>query len=634
MKRFLGYLGFIFQLKLQLKLILSFLFLAALISVSGGASVFFVNKIESTVSVFTDIASPLLEETMSLVDGMQKMHITTLDLLGRTDGGGNQRFSESMSAFDAAAKQRLERMNQLSVRGNLDLSTEEAAGLQRGFVQKANQMAVAHRQRLEKEALAQQMLVRLEEQRLALDLMLTNLAGLSETLMSEREDGAKTAVQSGTATVADLDKILDETFNQSYPMVQGTYKLMRFLMQTQDTARAYVGAQEEEQLDPLERRSKSIMKSTKRRLRRLGTRAKSSEEKELLGKISKGFGEIEAGLLSGDGLFAVYQEALRARGRAAGLRASLARTSRKYTKALTDVATIARDLNVKSKKTVYNGTSAAITNVTVIVAIGVAIGLLFGIFLARAIIGPIKRLTEAMGKLAEGDRTVEIPASRNRDEVAEMAQAVQVFKDNMIEKERLEAEQKEAEKKAVENERARDEKATEEKKQAEARAEEEKRKAMADLADNFEASVGGIIEAVTAAADQMRTSSESMSSIAEETSRQSASAAGAAEQATTNVQTVAAAAEELATSLAEVSRKVGESAGIAKNAVDEAEKTDQRIQSLAQAAQKIGDVVDLINDIASQTNLLALNATIEAARAGDAGKGFAVVASEVKSLAG
>ena len=153
------------------------------------------------------------------------------------------------------------------------------------------------------------------------------------------------------------------------------------------------------------------------------------------------------------------------------------------------------------------------------------------------------------------------------------------------------------------------------------------------LADDFEANVGKVVEAVSAASTEMQSTAQSMSATAEETSRQASAAAAGVEEATTNVQTVASAAEELSSSITEVSRQVGESATVARNAVEEASRTNTQVEGLVEAAQKIGEVVSLISDIAEQTNLLALNATIEAARAGEAGKGFAVVASEVKSLA-
>lgn len=245
------------------------------------------------------------------------------------------------------------------------------------------------------------------------------------------------------------------------------------------------------------------------------------------------------------------------------------------------------------------------------VVVSIAAIALMAWLIGRNIAGSISGMTQAMRALAGGNKAIAVPGVGRKDEVGGMADALQVFKDQAVEMDRMHAAAKEAEKKA----------------------EEDKRRAMVALADNFQASVGEIVTSVSAASTQLQTTAQGMTATAEETSRQSTAVAAASEEAATNVQTIAAAAEELTASVNEISRQVADAARIAGQAVDDARKTDGTVQGLNQAAQKIGNVVQLINDIASQTNLLALNATIEAARAGEAGKGFAVVASEVKSLA-
>ena len=246
----------------------------------------------------------------------------------------------------------------------------------------------------------------------------------------------------------------------------------------------------------------------------------------------------------------------------------------------------------------------------VVLALGVAIAIV-GYFGANSLSRPILGLTRIMDELARGRLETAVDIGVRRDELGRMAEAVQVFKDNAIGKARLEEEQA----------------ATAQ------RAEEDKRRALNELANRFEGQVKEIVDGVSSAATEMQATAQQMSSTAEETSRQSSAVAAASEQASANVQTVAATAEELSASITEIGRQVIQSARIAGNAVNEAEMTNETVQGLAGAASKIGEVVKLINDIAGQTNLLALNATIEAARAGEAGKGFAVVAQEVKNLA-
>ena len=307
--------------------------------------------------------------------------------------------------------------------------------------------------------------------------------------------------------------------------------------------------------------------------------------------------------------------------------------------------------------------------------IGVVLGLVIAYLLGNSIAGAVRAMTDSMTHLAENELDVDIPAQGRADEIGQMASAVQVFKENAIERVRLEEEaekqrefdkqreeeerqaeakrqkeeqereaaeresdaererqEAEAEKQRLDAERAAaDEKAAEQEEKA--RVEAERAAQITALTQSFDSSVNHMLGTVGKAVNNMQSTSDSLTETADTTSQQATNVSAAAEQASANVQTVSAAAEELSKSISEISTQVAQSSEIANRAANDSEVTNEKIQGLAEAAQKVGDVVELINDIASQTNLLALNATIEAARAGEAGKGFAVVASEVGNLA-
>lgn len=240
--------------------------------------------------------------------------------------------------------------------------------------------------------------------------------------------------------------------------------------------------------------------------------------------------------------------------------------------------------------------------------LGAALALLLG----RQISRPMIAMCKAMRELAGGNFDVVLPGLGRKDELGEMAAAVEEFKIQAVAKAERDAAALDAQNKAS---------------AAGRRAE------LIRFADEFEANVGSIVANVSASAVQLEASAGTLTRTAETTQDLSGQAAGASEQASSNMQSVAAATEELSASVGEIGRQAQESNRIAEAAVLQAQQTDGRIGKLSRAAQEIGDVVKLITAIAEQTNLLALNATIEAARAGDAGRGFAVVASEVKSLA-
>jgi methyl-accepting chemotaxis protein len=258
---------------------------------------------------------------------------------------------------------------------------------------------------------------------------------------------------------------------------------------------------------------------------------------------------------------------------------------------------------------------AALRTLLLLMSGGALVAVLLVILAIRTIFGRVitRRLTSmttAMRGLAEGDHQVQIPAQAGADEIAEMASAVEIFKRNAIENERLQAEQNAEQAKKL-----------------------QRQAAVEQHIVCFEQSVRNTLDGLTSAAAEMRTTSQGMSATSDKTTARAAAVAGVVEEVSGNMQTVASAAEELLSSVSEIGRQVVHSSKIAGQAVDEAGRTNTTVQALSQAAQKIGDVVKLISAIAEQTNLLALNATIESARAGEAGKGFAVVAAEVKTLA-
>lgn len=226
------------------------------------------------------------------------------------------------------------------------------------------------------------------------------------------------------------------------------------------------------------------------------------------------------------------------------------------------------------------------------------------------IITPIKKIAGSMTEIAEERYNTEIPYISYTNELGRLATALNVFKKNGLERQRMTEEQL-----------------------MEAKVQQERSKRMEQLTKEFDSSVTETINSVSTASLQMKKSATSMASMAEASSKQSNSVAQESREASGNVQTMAAAAEELSASIAEISQRIEQSTIIAGKAMEDSSRANITVQELSETATNIGNVIDTINAIAGQINLLALNATIEAARAGDAGKGFAVVASEVKNLA-
>jgi methyl-accepting chemotaxis protein len=233
------------------------------------------------------------------------------------------------------------------------------------------------------------------------------------------------------------------------------------------------------------------------------------------------------------------------------------------------------------------------------------------VMIGRSITRPIESAIATMGRLAQGDTAVTVDGTGRVDEIGAIARAVATFKQNAIEREELRHEQV----------------------QAAERASEERRQARIRMAEDFDAGVRGVLEAVTQGAGRMEAAARALSGSSTKARSDAQTVEAAARDASTNAARVASATDALSDSIAGIAEQVAESSRIAAQAADESKRSNAIISDLSGVAGRIGEVVTLISAIARQTNLLALNATIEAARAGEAGKGFAVVAHEVKTLA-
>ncbi|MFD4491615.1 methyl-accepting chemotaxis protein [Lysinibacillus fusiformis] len=239
----------------------------------------------------------------------------------------------------------------------------------------------------------------------------------------------------------------------------------------------------------------------------------------------------------------------------------------------------------------------------IMTVIFVILGIIVAYFISVGITRPIKKMTQYVGQVAQGELAVEPLQIKGSNEIAQLSSGIE----NMTEDLRILIQQ---------------------------------------IAQNAE-QVAAMSEELTASSEQTSASIQQITSSMQEVAAGSEKQTYSIEEVESHITSISGKMSEVVTSVTDVTEKAFDASAISekgnttiKDATEKMAVTSQAIQESATVVERlstytneIGDIVTLITQITDQTNLLALNASIEAARAGEHGKGFAVVAEEVRKLA-
>jgi hypothetical protein len=395
MKQLNQRLNAIGNFRLQTRLILGFSFLSILVCVSGGTGLFMMNQTRANIGDVTEVALPLVDAAASLQGNTQTLNGVLLDALRQSDAGSVNKSMARIGDLEAVGEEGLTRMQALSARGNLDLDIEGVLAMQRTLAKQARDTLSAHGTSLAKTAAAEKRLLAFEGLRQKVDKQLTGYAREAQSAMSGMEDSGRTLVQSGNATIDDMSAIFSEIFDLKYPQVQLSYKVLNYLVKTQDLAREYVTQSDQKKLAKIAKKLKRTTKKMKSWVRRLAAKAPTDESKSLLKSVGDNLAQLDKTLQAKDGVLALHRASLAATQQAMQLKSTLAQTEQQYAARIETISTAAKERSGNAEMMINRSIESALTIIGGIIVAGVVLGMGFGYLNARGISKPIGGIVSA-----------------------------------------------------------------------------------------------------------------------------------------------------------------------------------------------------------------------------------------------
>ncbi len=580
---------------IKTKLVLTFFFLLLMLFLSGGTGVFYILETKDKVDNLSDVAAPLLKTSGELIKGMYAIHFDLKNFLLLSDIEQIKEQSNILQQDQGHFNHLFKNLQQIVKAGSISLDTQRITVIKDHFFAQLPLAAQSHLEKMDSTALISSHYNQIKTETKRIDKDLLTLLNRAKADMAEKEEKGKTLVQSGEASVEDLDGILAELFNKDYYVIDAVMTLRKYLAELHEICEIYMAQHDLSTLPSIEKKSKRVNKKFNSRLKRIKSRMRTKENKSLHQALKENYAHLDKMIHSESGLFALYRSTIDLNLKLQGIQADLVTSMNGFKSELVAVSDVADRINTQAETETKALVQQAMRNIIALILFVSILTILIAFFITRSISSAIKKIILFTENIAKGDftRSLELKLKGEMHMIAKslnhMSQNVnEMLQDVVVSTEGINSFSKQ----------------------------------FLTLSDEITANVElteKSIHAVTGATENVNTNMNGVVASANQTS--------------SNIDTVALATKEITASFREIVENTAKGSGITARAVDVANAVSLKVDHLGKSASEISKVTETISDISEQTNLLALNATIEAARAGEAGKGFAVVAGEIKSLA-